>query len=1067
MGTTQLLSVPFALYAASGNPGPQGLQGEQGPAGQNGQDGQPGTDGIGITNSYIYNDSLYIVYNNSQIVNAGRVTGAQGLQGLPGTQGEQGLQGPAGPNNISISTTTDITEIIAGNGSNITSVPNNSVNWNNAYGWGNHATAGYLTSFTEIGTVASVGLSLPSHFSVSGSTVTTTGTLTATWASQNQNLVFASPNGSSGTPTFRTLTAADLPALNFSTLTPGTGLTGSSYNGSSDISDWAVSFGGSGAANIAARSDHSHTGMLTGNGTANTLAFWNGTSTLTGNSLLFWDNTSNRLGIGTSTPTAALHINGSLRLTDDSEAAGKVLTSDDYGNATWQMPSGGVSSSGTANYLPKFNSSNSLGNSLIYQDNNRIGIGTTTPTGRLIIQADAASPDDEPILEVRDKQGKTVMVLYPDSVHFFIKDPDASKAENKGAFAVSGKNSTKNSTSNFFSVNPDSVKVSKSLLIPRMTTFERDNLPFIPGEALIIFNTTDECMQIYKNGTWNNIWCLNCAPEIVNQPFDKTICSDSSTSFSVSSTGMSLLYQWQISTDGGSTWSDLSNGGTGPEYAGTTTWNLSVSNVPVTCNGYKYRVNVSASCPPGTISNVATLNVGSTPPTITANPNDQILSTGCTASFSITSLGYVLYQWQVSADGGLTWDNISNGGTDPEYAGATTASVSLSNVPLAFNNYKYRCEVSNACGPNAISSDASLTISPAPTITTQPVDTQVSESYIVAFSIVVSGVDMLYQWQQSADGGSTWNDITNGGTSPVYSGATTDSLSLESVPVGYNNYKYRCVVSHFCRPSVTSDEATLIILIPTLTTTAASSITSTTAISGGNITLNGGATVTSRGICWSTSTNPVITDSHTTDGIGTGTFISNLTGLTPGVTYYVRAYATNGIGTAYGNQISFITNTVDIGQSYQGGIVAYILQSGDPGYIAGQTHGLIAAPSDQSTGATWGCDDMPITGANGTAIGTGNQNTIDIMAGCPTGGIAAKICGDLVLGGYSDWYLPSKNELSKLYLNKAAIGGFTSSYYWSSSEASDTKAWAQNFGSGTQMDGSKFNAIPVRAIRAF
>ena len=95
--------------------------------------------------------------------------------------------------------------------------------------------------------------------------------------------------------------------------------------------------------------------------------------------------------------------------------------------------------------------------------------------------------------------------------------------------------------------------------------------------------------------------------------------------------------------------------------------------------------------------------------------------------------------------------------------------------------------------------------------------------------------------------------------------------------------------------------------VPTVTTAAVTNITSTFATSGGNVTDDGGATVTTRGVCWSSSQNPTISDSHTTDGSGTGSFTSSLAGLTPNTTYYVRAYATNSAGTAYGNEVSFIT----------------------------------------------------------------------------------------------------------------------------------------------------------------
>ena len=105
---------------------------------------------------------------------------------------------------------------------------------------------------------------------------------------------------------------------------------------------------------------------------------------------------------------------------------------------------------------------------------------------------------------------------------------------------------------------------------------------------------------------------------------------------------------------------------------------------------------------------------------------------------------------------------------------------------------------------------------------------------------------------------------------------------------------------------------------PTLTTTSISNVTQTTATSGGDVTSDGGATVSARGVCWSTTTNPTTADSHTTDGTGTGTFVSNLTGLTGGTFYYVRAYATNSVGTAYGNEVSFTTADTSVVAIYYG-----------------------------------------------------------------------------------------------------------------------------------------------------
>ena len=99
-------------------------------------------------------------------------------------------------------------------------------------------------------------------------------------------------------------------------------------------------------------------------------------------------------------------------------------------------------------------------------------------------------------------------------------------------------------------------------------------------------------------------------------------------------------------------------------------------------------------------------------------------------------------------------------------------------------------------------------------------------------------------------------------------------------------------------------------ILPTITTSAITSVTTTSAVSGGNVSAEGGSAVTERGVCWGTASNPVVTGNHTTDGTGTGVFVSNLTGLTPNTTYYLRAYAKNTQGVAYGNEIVFQTTII-------------------------------------------------------------------------------------------------------------------------------------------------------------
>lgn len=305
-------------------------------------------------------------------------------------------------------------------------------------------------------------------------------------------------------------------------------------------------------------------------------------------------------------------------------------------------------------------------------------------------------------------------------------------------------------------------------------------------------------------------------------------------------------------------------------------------------------------------------------------------------------------------------------------------------------------------------------------------------------------------------GGSTlyWSTTFSGGWN-----AYGRKLSYNDAVISRTNYGYFMGMSVRCLQGEG-------VVLPALTSNAITNITATTAISGGNVSSNGGGPLTARGVCWGTSHNPEVTDNHTSDGTLTGLFTSNITGLSVGVTYYLRAYATNSVGTAYGEEVSFQA-VYNIGDSYQGGIIFQIT-----GTYPTQ-HGLICAQADQSINVTWGCDGSVIAGADGTAVGTGNQNTIDIINGCAEAGIAARICSDLSLNGYTDWYLPSLDELGLLVTKyretlSPVFGG--EYYYWSSSEYSgnpSAEALYYNFVTGVSVNVSKTQTAHVRAVRTF
>ena len=185
--------------------------------------------------------------------------------------------------------------------------------------------------------------------------------------------------------------------------------------------------------------------------------------------------------------------------------------------------------------------------------------------------------------------------------------------------------------------------------------------------------------------------------------------------------------------------------------------------------------------------------------------------------------------------------------------------------------------------------------------------------------------------------------------------------------------------------------------------------------------------------------------------------------------------------------------TYKIGDTFGGGKVAYIFQSGDRGYVEGQQHGLIAAEADVNTTYKDAWDGDSYTGTyvwstsqfktenttdyayqelatTGTEIGDGAGNTTKILAKYPAAiypNNAAAVAHEYRGGGFKDWFLPSKDELKQLYISKSIVGGYADFIYWSSSEMSPSVAWYHIFINGLQGDSIKSYFKRVRPVRAF
>ena len=256
--------------------------------------------------------------------------------------------------------------------------------------------------------------------------------------------------------------------------------------------------------------------------------------------------------------------------------------------------------------------------------------------------------------------------------------------------------------------------------------------------------------------------------------------------------------------------------------------------------------------------------------------------------------------------------------------------------------------------------------------------------------------------------------------------------------------------------------------IPTIQTQDITNITGLSFNAGGTIIDKGNWPITSQGICWAYGRYPTLENA---DGVvlvdSTLNAFNKVVDISTDkrINIHVRAFATNKVGTSYGNvKIIFLNSPYYVGQNAFGGYIFFIDATGN--------HGLVASNYQHST-FKWGCTGTYLLSTNGVNIGTGSQNTNSIVSSCSDPQTAAKECNNLIFGGYDDWYLPSEMELNSFYyslkLNNSDIAGvlLDNMRYWSSTQADSNNAYALNFSNGKFIKTSKESSLFVRAIRSF
>jgi hypothetical protein len=319
---------------------------------------------------------------------------------------------------------------------------------------------------------------------------------------------------------------------------------------------------------------------------------------------------------------------------------------------------------------------------------------------------------------------------------------------------------------------------SKGLLLPRMTTFERDQITQ-PAEGLIIYNTTDNALNFYSGQVWFTLGSLNlCSPSINTNPSNSEGCIGDNISFVTVASGDGLTYLWQENQ--GSGFANVVNGGI---YSGANTENLQLTGIQQSIDNYQYRCIVTGSCPPNDTTETATLSVFQ-PAQIATSPMNAL---GCefdNVQFYITANGDNLsYQWQ--EDSGSGFVNIF-------YQGYNSDMLNV-DVFQGMDGYDYRCVVTDNCTNSVISGSGELTVLETAYFTSVPPDQSISAGGNASFPVTTIGTVQNYMWEENQ--GSGFTPLSDGG---VYSGTGSSTLSITGATTSMNGYLYHCIIFSDC-----------------------------------------------------------------------------------------------------------------------------------------------------------------------------------------------------------------------------------------------------------------------------